>query len=106
MIRDILEEGYQVNLRMQVPVEVEPGEYPDSQKTRIAEDRLFKFLTDYLRKDFLLKTVSFPKNGIAEVDLGIDMVCIKGDDYRRIMDKLDKYEQFYEEGPTHLNQQA
>ncbi|MGK2864874.1 MAG: hypothetical protein ACSLE0_23280 [Chitinophagaceae bacterium] len=91
MIREILEEGRQVNLTMRGPVEVEDG-LPDEATIRKQGDKLFKFVTDYLRKDILEMKKGFPKDGEAEVELSIDIVVLKGEDYRRIMKYLDKYE--------------
>lgn len=92
MIRDILEEGYQVNLTMKGPVEVDVTGELDPQTLRENTDKLFKFVTDYLKTDFMEIKKGFPKQGVAEVDLSIDMVVLKGEDYRRIIKELDKYE--------------
>ena len=89
MIREILDDAYQVNLTMKGPVEVEKGLYPDKATIRENEDKLFKFVTDYLRGEFLEKKIGFPKKGIAEIDLTIDMVVLKGEDYRKILKLLD-----------------
>ena len=89
MIREILEDAYQVNLTMKTEVAVEPGEYPSLVALEKTEDKLFKFVTDYLRKEFIERKVGFPKQGVAEVDVSVDMVCLRGDDYRRIIKHLD-----------------
>lgn len=83
MISDILNEGYQVTLRMKGKVEVENG-VPDQRMIRDNEDKLLKFVTDYLRNEFIEKTKAFPKNGLAEIDLMVDMVVMKGEHYRTI----------------------
>lgn len=92
MIREILEEAYQVNLTMKTDVAVEPGEYPDITVLEGNENKLFKFVTDYLRREFIERKVAFPKDGMAEVEFGIDMVCLKGEDYRKLMKRLSHLE--------------
>lgn len=92
MIREILDDAYQVNLSMKTNVAVEPGEYPSIVALEQNENKLFKFVTDYLRKEFIDRKVGFPKEGMAEVDMSVDMVVLKGEDYRQILKHLDKYE--------------
>lgn len=91
MIRSLLEEGRQVNLTMRGPVNVENGVL-DYKAVRKQEDNLFKFVTDYLKRDLMETKKEFPKDGVAEVELSIDVVVLKGDDYRRIMKIIDRYE--------------
>jgi len=93
---DILEDGYQVNMTMKGPVEVDSKGELDNQTVRQSTDKLFKFVTDYLRKDFLEIKKEFPKQGVAEVDLSIDMVVLKGDDYRKLKRIADRYEYLFE----------
>lgn len=91
MIREILEEGRQVNMTMKGPIEVENG-MPNEIQIKENSEKLFKFVTDYLRKDFVKIKKGFPKNGEADVELSIDIVVLDGEDYRRIMKYIDKHE--------------
>lgn len=91
MIREILEEGYQVNLTMKGSIDIENG-IPDDKQIREHQDKLFKFVSDYLKKDFVEVKKSFPKDGEAEIEMSIDIIVLKGEDYRRIMKYLDRYE--------------
>lgn len=91
MINDLLEEGYQVNLTMKGPVKAVDGQL-DKKTLDENTTKLFKFVTDYLKKDFLEVKKSFPKKGIVEVDLSIDMVVMKGEDFRQLRKLLERYE--------------
>jgi hypothetical protein len=88
MINDLLDEGYQVNLTMKGPVPAKDGLLNENTLEE-NKDKLFKFVTDYLKKEFLEVKKGFPKKGIAEVDLSIDMVVMKGEDFRRLRKLLE-----------------
>lgn len=91
MISELLEEGYQVNLTMKSKVDVEDGLLNDKEMIENG-NKLFKFVTDYLRKDFLEIKKGFPIDGKAEVDMSIDIVVMKGEDFRLLQKILERYE--------------
>lgn len=90
-VREILEEVYQVNLRTKEHLPVENGVI-DEALISSRKKATLSFGVNYLREDFVEVHKSFPENGEVEVDFGIDLVVLKGEDYRRLMKLLDKYE--------------
>ena len=90
-IRDILEEAYQVNFYSKEYLPVVNGLVDDSLISS-RKKTVLSFGMNYLREDFVEVTKSYPKNDQIEVDFGLDFVVLKGDEYRRLIKLLDKYE--------------
>jgi len=90
-IREILEEAYTVMVSSKESVPLVDGLIDEAilaDKTK----KLMSFGMHYLRTDFVEVEKKFPKNDEVEVDLHMDFVVIKGDEYRRLMKLMDKYE--------------
>lgn len=92
MIRDLLvDNSYNVSLSMSSKIEEENG-IVNEKVLNERKDKLFKFVSDYLKKDFLTVEKSFPKNGEVEVNLSLDFVVIKKDRFDKLVKILESYE--------------
>ena len=88
MINDLLDESHPLMMTMKGPVPAKDG-ILDEDTLEENKDKLFKFVTAHLKKEFLEVKKGFPKKGIAELDLSIDMVVMKGEDFRRLRKLLE-----------------
>lgn len=92
MIRDLLiENSYNVSLNMAGKIPEENG-IIDEKILNERKDKIFKFVSDYLKKDFLNVEKSFPKNGEVEVNLSLDFVVIRKDRFNELVKILEAYE--------------
>jgi hypothetical protein len=90
-IREILEEGHTVMVTANENIPMENGIIDDI----VLADRkkkLMSFGMHYLRDDFVKEEKSFPEDNEIEVKLHLDFVVLQGDDYRRLMKLIDRYE--------------
>lgn len=91
MISELLDEGYQVTLTMKESIPVNDG-IVDEYKLDVSKRKVMSFAIDYIKTDFIEVKKGFPIDNIAEVDLSIDMVIMKGEDFRRLRKLAEKYE--------------
>ena len=90
-IREILEEVYQVNCSTKETFLLE-NNLLDEAHLATRKNALLSFGMHYLRDDFVEVVKKYPSNNQMEVELGLDFVVMQGEDYRRLMKLLDKYE--------------
>ena len=83
-------EAHQVNLTMRERMDVDKG-ILDREKLIESKQKLMKFAMDYLKDELIEVEQTFiDRGGQSVVELSIDAVVIKGDEYRRLVKMLER----------------
>jgi len=83
-------EAHQVNLTMRERMDVDKGVL-DRESLTQGKQKLMKFAMDYLKEELVeVKQEFVDRGGQAVVELSIDAVVLKGEEYRRLMKVLER----------------
>ena len=87
--RGVIDEAFHVTLTMRERMDVTKGVL-DRDRLILAKQNLMKFAMDYLKDDIIeVKQEFVDRGGQAVVDLSIDAVVLRGEEYRALVKRLE-----------------
>lgn len=87
---EIVEDVHQVNLTMRERMDVTNG-ILDRERLTEGKQKLMKFAMDYLKDELIeVKQEFVDSGGQSVIELSIDAVVMRGEEYRRLVKILEK----------------